>query len=556
MKRIILLLSVLIAVGLATAQPVTSLYESFDVANSMPSGWSSIIDSQNSAANVWVHSSEFDAHSGTNFVKMHGDTDDDQDYLFLITPELTQISDNTLSFFAKSSWGQDTDSLRVGSITNPTDRNTFTQVAVFPLTAEYQEFTVNYSSENSDSYIAFLHMPLGSVGYSAYIDDVSWESSITTPNPATLIAPIDGADDVVITYGTQGLQFPLVWSSNGGNPTDYVLSVGTDYPPTNIINSLSLGTETEYYITDGLEYSTQYYWQVIPTNESGEAVDCPIWEFTTMDNIVIDFNEVNDYSEGFEAGAIGGLPLGWEFENVNEDTSWWEIIGNSDWSANAHTGSQAVHIRFSFTEPHNDWLYSPAMDLIAGNTYTISFWYKNSPFDDSVEKMSFFIGNSPEASAMTTELWDNDNIVNPDYEQAIVEYTPTESGLHFLGWYAYSDALQMVLLLDDVAVSEEENVANENDIASLVDLSLSNYPNPFNPETTISFSIPQNEVGSLKIYNLKGQLVKEFSNLTSKDSYVVWKGTNNKNQKIPSGIYFTKLEAGSKQIVKKVTLLK
>ena len=230
MKRVILLLIALIAVVLGSAQPVDSIFESFDAEAVMPNGWSTIIESQNTSANVWVHTSNFDAYSGTNFIKMYGDTQDDQDYLMLVTPELTQLSNNELTFMAKSSWGQDTDTLRIGSMTDPTDRNTYTELAVFALTFEYQEFSVSFSPENSDSYIAFLHMPLGTVGYSAYIDDISWESTATVPNPATVVAPANGAEDVVINYDTHGLQFPLVWSSNGGNPTSYILNLGTNYP--------------------------------------------------------------------------------------------------------------------------------------------------------------------------------------------------------------------------------------------------------------------------------------------------------------------------------------
>ncbi len=555
MKKVILLLTALMALGILVADPVSTLFQSFDAEQVMPDGWSTIIESGNTSANVWVHTSEYDAYSGSNFIKMYGDTEEEQDYLMLITPELTQLSANQLSFVAKSSWGQDTDSLRVGSITDPSDISTFTEIGVFQLTYDYQQFSLSFDESNTDNYIAFLHMPLGTVAYSAYIDDISWEGTTGVPNPATIVSPVDGAQNVVINSNTQGLQFPLVWSSNGGTPSSYIFNLGTDNPPTNIVNNMDLGNVTEYTVEEGLEYSTQYYWQIIPTNDEGSAVDCPVWSFTTMDNIVIDFNVVDEFTEGFESAEIGGLPLGWEFENLNGDTSWWEVIANTQWSQNSHTGEQAAHIRFSFTANHDDWMYSPGMNLIAGNTYTISFWYKNSPFEDSFEKMNFFIGNSPTSSEMTTELWDNDYIINSEYEFVSVEYTPEETGIKFLGWHAYSDAIQMVLMVDDLLVTEEA-VSNDNEIAQASNLTLSNYPNPFNPETRISFSIPKNELGALKIYNLKGQIVKEYNNLTSKDSHIIWKGRNNQDKELPSGIYFTKLITGSNQIIKKITLLK
>ena len=41
------------------------------------------------------------------------------------------------------------------------------------------------------------------------------------------------------------------------------------------------------------------------------------------------------------------------------------------------------------------------------------------------------------------------------------------------------------------------------------------YPNPFNPETTISFDVKENDIASLTIYNIKGQVVKSYDKLTA-----------------------------------------
>jgi hypothetical protein len=245
MKRVILLVIVLVTAVLVSANPVNTLFESFDSQNSMPTGWTTIIESQSTASNVWVQTSEYDAYSGTNFVKMHGDVEANQDYLMLVTPELTQLSTNQLSFYSKSSWGEAVDSVRVGTMSDPSDRDTYTELAVFQVTNQYQEFTLDFPADNSDSYIAFLHMPLGEVDYAIYIDDVSWESATSIPNSANIVSPLDGASDVILTYQDHVMQFPLIWTSNGGNPTEYILNVGSDYPPTNVINNLSLGNVTE-----------------------------------------------------------------------------------------------------------------------------------------------------------------------------------------------------------------------------------------------------------------------------------------------------------------------
>ena len=85
-----------------------------------------------------------------------------------------------------------------------------------------------------------------------------------------------------------------------------------------------------------------------------------------------------------------------------------------------------------------------------------------------------------------------------------------------------------------------------------------NYPNPFNPETSISFSIPAEQNVELTIYNLKGQQVKTlYSGLISKGVHsLVWEGKDNNGKQVGSGLYFYKLKTNDKEISKKMLLLK
>jgi chitinase len=112
--------------------------------------------------------------------------------------------------------------------------------------------------------------------------------------------------------------------------------------------------------------------------------------------------------------------------------------------------------------------------------------------------------------------------------------------------------------LDDligVPVSEEEIPANE--------ISISHYPNPFNPTTTISFSLPagSDDETKLIIYNLKGQKMKTFpvlmSGVEGSGIYsVVWNGTDDSNNPVSSGVYFYKLNSGNTEVSNKMLLLK
>ena len=88
---------------------------------------------------------------------------------------------------------------------------------------------------------------------------------------------------------------------------------------------------------------------------------------------------------------------------------------------------------------------------------------------------------------------------------------------------------------------------------------LSCFPNPFNPSTTISYSLQNPTSVSLDIYNVKGQKVKTLVN----DNFgrgiheVIWNGRNDHNKSVASGVYFYKLKVnGEDYSVKKCLMLK
>ncbi|MFC1887222.1 T9SS type A sorting domain-containing protein [Candidatus Cloacimonadota bacterium] len=108
------------------------------------------------------------------------------------------------------------------------------------------------------------------------------------------------------------------------------------------------------------------------------------------------------------------------------------------------------------------------------------------------------------------------------------------------------------------------NAAEEAEIPEPV-FDISNYPNPFNPCTTISFSSNTEitEVTELYICNIKGQKVRtipvSFNSAQddSRKSYsVTWNGTDNNGNEVPAGIYFYTLNTDKHSKTKKMILLK
>lgn len=86
-----------------------------------------------------------------------------------------------------------------------------------------------------------------------------------------------------------------------------------------------------------------------------------------------------------------------------------------------------------------------------------------------------------------------------------------------------------------------------------------NYPNPFNPSTEVKFSLSEAATVTLEIFNVLGQRVNTLIDgrvLQPGAHTVEWRGDDSGGQKVSSGIYFCRLEAGTKTATKKMMLLK
>ena len=100
--------------------------------------------------------------------------------------------------------------------------------------------------------------------------------------------------------------------------------------------------------------------------------------------------------------------------------------------------------------------------------------------------------------------------------------------------------------------------ANEDLVEQVQVTNLHNYPNPFNPGTTISFTVNKPGKAKLNIYNVKGQLVKSLfsGSLIAGEQNFLWDGSDNNGISVGSGIYFYHFEMGNFKSIKKMLLLK
>ncbi len=127
--------------------------------------------------------------------------------------------------------------------------------------------------------------------------------------------------------------------------------------------------------------------------------------------------------------------------------------------------------------------------------------------------------------------------------------------LGFPLFFFYEDGVEAFFdqLLDEIGeTGVEENIILPDCFYSFF------YPNPFNPSSTIEFNLPEENVVSLNIFNIKGQKVRTLidEQKPAGKHTTVWNGKNSSGQPVSSGVYFYVLKAGTYGKTEKMILLK
>jgi hypothetical protein len=167
----------------------------------------------------------------------------------------------------------------------------------------------------------------------------------------------------------------------------------------------------------------------------------------------------------------------------------------------------------------------------------------------------------------------NEYMVAQSFEAFEINQNSTANYIDFVlpssdSWYAVFSNEEKLITTQELQVNMElyQNVPSDipeeelNELYPGITL-YPNYPNPFNPSTTITFSLTAENAkdAEISIYNLKGQKIRTFNchpELVEGRSSIVWNGTDENGKAVSSGIYFYKLKSGDIEISKKMLMMK
>lgn len=236
---------------------------------------------------------------------------------------------------------------------------------------------------------------------------------------------------------------------SGVSNFEYAVTTSTGDPAS------ATSTTSNTAVVSSLQPDTKYYLHVRSyCNASLQSV----WQ--NSKNFKAANNPVSlPYSEGFEADDPNStaLPENFREQNFfyyNYDVHEWESRG--DLPEYAHTGTQFI-AHYTSVDKSNDWFYLPGFNLNVGKTYKLKFYLATVTAGTKPNSIEVKYGQAIGANAMLSgTLFNSTNISTSDgaYKADSAVFTPSASGIYFIGFHCYSEADDRDLILDDISLEE------------------------------------------------------------------------------------------------------
>jgi Peptidase family C25/Propeptide_C25/HYDIN/CFA65/VesB-like, Ig-like domain len=141
--------------------------------------------------------------------------------------------------------------------------------------------------------------------------------------------------------------------------------------------------------------------------------------------------------------------------------------------------------------------------------------------------------------------------------EVIISFIPMEEITYSETITISSDDLyEPILEISLTGVGEE--LTNAGNVLPAITKVYQNFPNPFNPDTQISYSVSESGKVNLSVYNIKGEKVKTLVNNFQEPKWyeIIWNGRDDSNKSVSSGVYFYKFVVGKHSETKKMLLIK
>ncbi len=330
---------------------------------------------------------------------------------------------------------------------------------------------------------------------------------------------------------------------------------------------------TEYFDTNLMDGIYNYY--VTAKYEEGESEPSNIVQVEIIADLeelfYDDFSSYPDFVTTFPPWITidgdGSTTFGFSsytFPNEFQAMAW--IVFNPfntnpamDQRLSPHSGTKMLGSFSSEDNANDNWLIAPRLTL--GTDSSLSFHALSYSSEYGLERFRVAISLTdtepgsfeviypvyPIQYEEPPVVWTEYNIDLSDYDNKAV----------YIAIHCISDRAH-AMFLDSFKVSSVGGSNIEETELIPMDISANNYPNPFNPETTIYFNLNAESKVALDIYNVKGQKINNLvdSFKPSGNHKTVWDGRDYNGKEVTSGVYYYRITTETDNLTGKMLLLK
>ena len=257
-------------------------------------------------------------------------------------------------------------------------------------------------------------------------------------------------------------------------------------------------------------------------------------------------------------------PSGWQIVDADEDGYNWKIAQSPGFSANngSYSAMSESYSNFEYKglTPDN-WLITSPIDLPENKIITLWFFVATQDKDYPTETYSVLISSTSSNISAFNEIYNETlSVLNVEWSERYIDLTGYAGSTIYLAFRHHSSVDNFVIKIDDIEVYSSDKALNNTDVSVLPSVTTlsANYPNPFNPSTTISFATTKESNVRIDIYNVRGQRVKVLVNDIYTAGYhnVEWNGKDENDRDVASGVYFYRMQSNDFNQTRRMVLMK
>jgi hypothetical protein len=236
-------------------------------------------------------------------------------------------------------------------------------------------------------------------------------------------------------------------------------------------------------------------------------------------------------------------------------------VGTQCWVTGQHIAGQTIG--YNDVDGGATTLFSPVYDLAGAESASFSYWrwYSNDQGSAPGEDYwKVFISNNAgqswtavENTNLSANAWESHS-----FDLATFFSAAGEVQLKFVASDTGSGSI-VEAAVDDFAIAGVFDTTGVDESPAALRVSLSQaFPNPFNPMTTVRFTIAKAGPASLGVYDAQGRLLRSLlaGDLAAGEQAVSWNGRDALGRPVASGIYFIRLHTNGQELTRKVVLAK